>query len=82
MAQYVTYIQTPEACMMHLKGKWHMNGLRPSRNLHPQLTNFAVTRVTALMTTYFKINFPLHCLLWIDLILWGNSQDTYKKNKK
>jgi hypothetical protein len=35
MAQYVSYVQTPEACMIHLKGKWYMNGLRTSRNLHP-----------------------------------------------
>jgi hypothetical protein len=79
MAQYVSYVQTPEACMSHLKGKWYMNGLRTSRNLHPKLNSacFAVTRVTALMTTHFKINFPLHCLLWIDLILWGNCHDTH-----
>lgn len=34
MAQYVSYVQTPEACMIHLKGEWYMNGLRTSRNLH------------------------------------------------
>jgi hypothetical protein len=63
MAQYVTYVQTPEACMIHLKGKWYTNGLRTSKNLHPKLNSacFAATRVTALMTTHFKINFPLNC---------------------
>lgn len=82
MAQYVSYVQTPEACMIHLKGKCYMNGLRTSRNLPLKLNSacFAVTRVTALRTTHFKINFTLRYLLWINLLLWGNSQDTQKVN--
>ena len=68
MAQYVSYVQTPEACMIHLKEKWYMNGLRKSRNLH-----FKPSR------DRFKSQLSLDSLIfWLSMVIYLATKETYR----